>query len=135
MTGALVTVGINTLAFYMISEILPGFEIKNKKVAVLVAIAYSFLMFVGALLVAPLAVIVSIGLVLVSFIPFIGPLIAGAGILVTTFLVTFVLTVLMLILIDRMMEDFSMRSSNVAYIAAFLLAVFNVIFRLLLPGF
>lgn len=134
MTGALVTVGVNTLAFYLISEVLPGFEMKNKKVALLIAIAYSILMFIGGLLVFPLAAIVSLGLALISFIPVIGPVIAGAGILVTTFLITFGLTFVMLIAIDKMMEDFKMRSGYVAAIASVLLAVFSVIIRIVIPG-
>jgi len=134
MTGALVTVGVNTLAFYLISEILPGFEIRNKKVAFLVAIAYSILMFIGGLLVFPLAVFVSLGLAIIAFIPVIGPLIAGAGVLVTTFLITFGLTAIMLIIIDKMMEDFRMRSVYVSFTAAFLLAIFSVVIRMVIPG-
>lgn len=127
MTGALVAVGVNTLAFYVISEILPGFDIKDKKVAVLIAVAYSFLMFLGGLLVLPFAAIVGLGLALVNFIPVIGPIIAGAGMIVTTFIITFVLTLIMLKIIDKMMDSFEMRSPNVAYIASGLLAAFAVL--------
>lgn len=134
MTGALVTVGVNTLAFYLISELLPGFEIRNKKAALLVAIAYSILMFIGGLLVFPLAVFVSLGLAIINFIPVIGPILAGAGVLVTAFLVTFVLTFIMIVAIDKMMEDFHMRSIYVSFTAAFLLAIFSVVIRMVFPG-
>lgn len=126
MTGALITVGVYTIAFYLISEILPGFEIKNKKFAVLVSLAYSFLMYVGGLLIFPLAAVVGIGLALVAFIPLIGPIIASGGFIVTTFLVTFCLTLVMLKVIDHFMESFEMKSPTVAYIASALLAFFSV---------
>lgn len=127
--GALVTVGVNTLAFYLISKLVPGFKIKDEKTALVMALAFSFLMFVGALLVAPLMIIVTILLSVISIVPIIGPILAGSGILVTTFLVSFGLTAVMLIAIDKMLEDFEMSSKNVALVASFLLAILNVVIR------
>lgn len=127
--GALVTVGVNTLAFYVISKLVPGFKIKDEKTALIMALAFSFLMFVGTLLVAPFLIIVTVLLSIISVIPLIGPLLAGSGILVTTFLVSFSLTAIMLIAIDKMLEDFEMSSKQVALVASFLLAVLNVIIR------
>jgi len=127
--GALVTVGVNTLAFYLISKLVPGFKIKDEKTALIMALAFSFLMFVGTLLVAPFLIIVTILLSIISVIPIIGPLLAGSGILVTTFLVSFALTAVMLIAIDKMLEDFEMSSKHVALVASFLLAVLNVVVR------
>jgi len=127
--GALVTVGVNTLAFYLISKLVPGFKIKDEKTALIMALAFSFLMFVGTLLVAPFLIIVTILLSIISVIPIIGPLLAGSGILVTTFLVSFSLTAVMLIAIDKMLEDFEMSSKHVALVASFLLAVLNVVIR------
>ncbi len=127
--GALVTVGVNTLAFYVISKLVPGFKIKDEKTALIMALAFSFLMFVGTLLVAPFLIIVTVLLSIISVIPIIGPLLAGSGILVTTFLVSFSLTAIMLIAIDKMLEDFEMSSKQVALVASFLLAVLNVIIR------
>lgn len=127
MSAALVAVGVNSLLFYVISEILPGFDIKKKNVAILIAIAYSFLMFVGGIVIIPLSAIVGIGLAILSFIPIIGPIIAGAGLAVTIFLLTFVLSLIMLKIIDYMMADFEMRSPSVPYIASGLLAIFAVI--------
>ncbi len=127
--GALVTVGVNTLAFYLISKLVPGFKIKDEKTALIMALAFSFLMFVGTLLVAPFLIIVTILLSIISVIPIIGPLLAGSGILVTTFLVSFALTAVMLIAIDKMLEDFEMSSKHVALVASFLLAVLNVVIR------
>jgi len=127
--GALVTVGVNTLAFYLISKLVPGFKIKDEKTALIMALAFSFLMFVGTLLVAPFLIIVTILLSIISVVPIIGPLLAGSGILVTTFLVSFALTAVMLIAIDKMLEDFEMSSKHVALVASFLLAVLNVVVR------
>ncbi|HNS08924.1 MAG TPA: phage holin family protein [Candidatus Ozemobacteraceae bacterium] len=127
--GALVTVGVNTLAFYLISKLVPGFKIKDEKTALIMALAFSFLMFVGTLLVAPFLIIVTILLSIISVVPIIGPLLAGSGILVTTFLVSFALTAVMLIAIDKMLEDFEMSSKHVALVASFLLAVLNVVIR------
>ena len=127
--GALVTVGVNTLAFYVISKLVPGFKIKDEKTALIMALAFSFLMFIGTLLVAPFLIIVTILLSVISIVPVIGPLLAGSGILVTTFLVSFTLTAIMLIAIDKMLEDFEMSSKHVALVASFLLAVLNVVIR------
>ncbi len=133
LTTALVTVAVNSVSFYLISEMLPGFEIKSKKTAIMIAIAYSILAALSMLLVAPFAIVVSIFLTLIAFIPFIGPIIAGAGLLVTTFLVTFVLTVILLRIIDKMMDDFAMRTPTVGYIAALLLGILSVAIRFILP--
>ncbi len=127
--GTLVTVGVNTLAFYVISKLVPGFKIKDEKTALIMALAFSFLMFVGTLLVAPFLIIVTVLLSVISIVPIIGPILAGSGILVTTFLVSFGLTAIMLIAIDKMLEDFEMSSKQVALVASFLLAVLNVIIR------
>ncbi len=127
--GTLVTVGVNTLAFYVISKLVPGFKIKDEKTALIMALAFSFLMFVGTLLVAPFLIIVTVLLSIISVVPIIGPLLAGSGILVTTFIVSFGLTAIMLIAIDKMLEDFEMSSKQVALVASFLLAVLNVVIR------
>lgn len=127
--GALVTVGVNTLAFYLISKLVPGFKVKDQKTALLMAVAFSFLMFLGSLLVAPVLIIVTLLLSIIAIIPVIGPLLAGSGILVTTFIVSFSLAAVMLIAIDKLMEDFEMSSVSVAFISSFLLAIINVVIR------
>ncbi len=129
LMGALVTVGVNTLAFYLISKLVPGFKVKDEKTALIMALAFSVLMFAGALLVAPVMIVVAILLSIVAVIPIIGPLLAGSGFLVTTFIVSFSLTAIMLIAIDKLMDDFEMSSISVAMISSFLLALLNVIIR------
>jgi len=125
---------INTGAFYGISKVLPGFKIKSEQTAFTVAVVYSILGGMAGSLVAPLVGIVTIGLMLFAFIPVIGPLIAGAGLLATVFLVSFALTVLLLIGIDKYMEDFEMDSISTTFFAAILLGVINVVARVILPG-
>jgi uncharacterized membrane protein YvlD (DUF360 family) len=66
---------------------------------------------------------------MLAFIPVIGPILAGAGLLVTIFLLTFIITAVVLIIIDKFMDDFEMTSPTVALIASFLLAVINVVIR------
>ncbi|MEW6709191.1 MAG: hypothetical protein AB1403_05145 [Candidatus Riflebacteria bacterium] len=127
--GTLVTVGVNTLAFLIISKILPGFNVRNDKTNFIIAIAYSFLMVIAGLLVLPVSVIIGIVLAAISFIPVIGPLLAGAGGLVTAFVLVFCITAILLIIIDKAMDDFEMTSPAVAFIASFLLAVLNVTIR------
>lgn len=129
--GALITIGINALAFYAISKILPGFKIKDEKTAFTIAVFYSFLMLLGSFLVMPLVAIVTLGLSLIAFIPVIGPLLAGSGMLVTAFTLAFGLTAIMLIVIDKMIEDFEMSSLPVAFGASFLLALINVGIRMI----
>ncbi|GAB4280501.1 MAG: hypothetical protein Kow0029_25140 [Candidatus Rifleibacteriota bacterium] len=130
MLSTVMTLGVNTLAFFIISKILPGFNIKNEKTAFLIAVAYSFLMFVAGFLVVPLTAIVAIFLAMVAFVPVIGPLLAGAGMLVTVFILTFCVSAILLIVIDKAMDDFEMTSPVVAFIASFLLAVLSVLIRM-----
>ncbi len=127
--SALITVGVNTLAFYVISKLVPGFKVKDEKTALIMALAFSVLMIIGGLLVAPVMIVVTILLSIIAFIPIIGPLLAGSGLLVTTFIVSFGLTAILLIAIDKMLEDFEMASINVALISSLLLAVLNVVIR------
>lgn len=127
--GALITVGVNTLAFLVISKILPGFNVRNDKTNFFIAVAYSILMVVAGFLILPLTFITGAVLWLLALIPVIGPLLAGVGGLVTMFILAFGVTAILLMIIDRAMEDFQMRSPTVAFIAAFLMAVLNVAIR------
>ncbi len=127
--SALVTVGVNTLAFYAISKMVPGFKVKDEKTALIMALAFSFLMFVGGLLVAPFMIVFAVLMSIISIIPIIGPLLAGSGMLVGTFIISFALTAILLIAIDKLIEDFEMSSPAVALVASGLLALLNVLIR------
>ena len=132
MTGALITVGVNTLAFYMISEMVPGFDIKSKKTALLMALVYSALAAIVWFAAIPITFMLGAVFAIIAFIPFIGPLLAGAGVFVTTFMLLFGLSACLLMLIDKMMDDFKMRSPTVAVIASILLALIGVLSRVIL---
>ncbi|EKD83790.1 MAG: hypothetical protein ACD_39C00447G0005 [uncultured bacterium] len=132
MTGALITVGVNTLAFYMISEMVPGFDIKNKKTALMMALVYSALAAIVWFAAIPITFMLGAVFAIIAFIPFIGPLLAGAGVFVTTFMLLFGLSACLLMLIDKMMDDFKMRSPTVAVIASILLALIGVLSRFVL---
>ena len=134
MIGTIISVFINALAFFGISKFLPGFTIKDEKTAVIVSVVYSVLGVVAGLIVSPLVAIVVVVLAFFAFIPLIGPLIAGAGIFATVFLVFFAMSVVLLVAIDKCMEDFKMDSISTALIASLLLAGINVGIRGLLPG-
>jgi hypothetical protein len=83
----------------------------------------------SGLIAVPVAALVGVVLTMLAFIPVIGPILAGAGLLVTIFLLTFIITAVVLIIIDKFMDDFEMTSPTVALIASFLLAVINVVIR------
>lgn len=132
MTGALITVCVNTLAFYMISETVPGFEVKSKKNTFLIALAYSFLAAFAWLIAMPLSITLGFIFAILAFIPFIGPILAGAGVFITTFVLLFGISAALLMLIDKFMDGFSMRSPTVAVIASVLLAIIGVLSRLII---
>lgn len=134
MIGTLISVVINAFAFFLISKFLPGFRMKNDQTALIVSAGYSFLGFIAGFLIAPLMIAVMIVLALFAFIPIIGPLLAGAGFFATVFLLYFGISIVLLIVLDKLSEDFEMDSTLTAAIAAFLLAAINVGVRALLPG-
>ena len=86
-------------------------------------------MFVGGLLVAPFMIVFAVLMSIISIIPIIGPLLAGSGMLVGTFIISFALTAILLIAIDKLIEDFEMSSPAVALVASGLLALLNVLIR------
>jgi uncharacterized membrane protein YvlD (DUF360 family) len=134
MIGTLLSVIVNAFAFYGISKALPGFRIKTEKAAVVAALAYCVLGTISGFLGFLAAGLVGVVLAVIAFIPLIGPLLAGAGALVSVFVFTFGMSVILLILIDKFMDDFEMDSPLTAIIAAVLLGFINVGARLLLPG-
>ena len=131
--GMLISLVINTFAFIGISKMLPGFHVKNERTAIIIALVYSLLGTVSVLIAGPLVVVTTIALAVVAFIPVIGPLLAASGFVLTLFSVSFVISAILLIIIDKVMDDFKMESITTALIAAFLLAVINVVVRTVLP--
>ncbi|MBF0502663.1 MAG: phage holin family protein [Candidatus Riflebacteria bacterium] len=132
MAGALVGILINTCGFYGISKLLPGFKVKDEKTALMISVVFSLLGLVAAVLIAPLALVMAVILAFFAFIPVLGPIIAGAAALVTTFVLYFLISTILLIVIDKFLEDFQMDSYSTALIASVLLAAINVGTRILL---
>lgn len=121
----LVIVGVNSFVFYIISEILPGFEVKNKWSMLLIAAVYSFLIAFGAFLVLPITVVTGFIFSIIAMIPIIGPPIASAATLTVSFVLSFSLTLILLLIIDSALSSFKMRNKSVALIAALMLAIIN----------
>lgn len=133
MGSIVVMIAVNAISFFIISRILSGFEIKDGKTALIVSVIYSIFAYITSLLVLPLVAIVSMGLALIAFIPLIGKFIAGAGLFITTFLVSFIMSAILLIIVDKMIDDFKMSSTSTALAASLLLALLNVGIRVVTP--
>jgi uncharacterized membrane protein YvlD (DUF360 family) len=134
MTSAIVTLIINSVVFYLISKILPGFRIKNDGTALAISASYSVLMAILSFFMLPIAALIGVILAFLAIIPIIGPLLAASGLLVSTFITVFGVSAILLIIIDKIMQDFEMDSVITAFIASFLLAILNVGIRFILPG-
>ena len=132
MVGIILRILINAGAFYGIAKLLPGFRVKNEGTALGIAVGYSILGLLSALLIVPLAIPVGIFLALLAFIPLIGPLLASAGLLATKLLLAFVIPMILLIAIDKFMEDFEMDSLGTAALASLILGGIHMILGALL---
>ncbi|MDD2624895.1 MAG: hypothetical protein PHF29_03605 [Candidatus Riflebacteria bacterium] len=118
-----------TIVFALISIFLPGFQVKGSKLnLVWLALGYLILLALSNLILLPVTGILGFLLKIISIIPIIGPAIAGAGQLVAAFVLTFGLTLILLIILDAVMDSFEMRSKWVALLASLILSVVRVIF-------
>lgn len=102
---------INAVTFYFLANFLPGFKMKSKMAPIWASLLY---------------VVVGI-LMLLGALPFLMPLFAGMAALgplafLPTLLIGYVVNVLILIVVDKTMEDFEMDSIKTALIAAFILS-------------
>ena len=134
MISAVITIIVNAVSLYAISKLLPDFRVKDESTALQISVGYSVLAYLGTFFIVPLTAIVGIGLAIIAFIPFIGPLLAGAAGLVTAFLVIFCTSAILLIILDKFMDDFEMKSMVTPFVAALLLSVLNVLIRFVVPG-
>lgn len=89
------------------------------------AVIYSFLITLGALMVLPITAVTGFIFSIIAYIPVIGPPIASAAVLTVSFVLSFSLTLVLLLIIDKAMSSFNMRSKSVALLAAFMLAIIN----------
>ena len=131
MSGPLITIGINCLVFFIIGEMLPGFKVKSKGGLIFLALIYSFLMGLVTIFMAPLVLMFGIVMAFISIIPIIGPLIAGSTSLIVAFTFSFILTAIVLKVVDVLMSDtFRLTSFGVALQASFLMGLLNLIIRM-----
>lgn len=134
MVGFIVGLIINTIAFLVISKILPGFRIESPRTAGIVSVVYGIIMTIALYTLVPIFVVVA-GILMIPlvFIPFLGPLIAGGTMFMAVLTLVFVISVVTLIATDKLLEDFEMKSMGTAAGAAALLAILNVGTRMVLP--
>ena len=136
LVSSIVTIFFNAVVFYGLSHVLPGFEIKKESTALSVAFFYSLLMLVATLIAIPLIFIGGIFLAILAFIPLIGPLIAGVtGItmLLALLVSCFCVSMVSLMLIDKLMDSFKMKYTGTVIIASVVMAFANLGAKLLLP--
>ncbi len=120
----LINLLVSSIILLVISKILPGFEIKDFKTSVIVALIFGILMAVSGLLVGPLAGVTTFMANLVKGIPLLGT-VAGIGAKIVLFLINFIVGSIMLCITDLFIKDFKMRSFGVGIVAAFLISLVN----------
>lgn len=118
-----------TVVFALISIFLPGFTVSGSKLnLVWLALGYLILLSLSNSILAPFTIALGFLLNIISIIPIIGPIIAGAGELFAVFVLTFGLTLILLIILDAAMDSFKMRSKWAALLASLILSVVRVLF-------
>ena len=122
--GLIIQLLVSSLVMLLLSKTLPGFEIKNFKTAVIVALLYGVLMLFSSCLAVPLAALWNGLDWLVSWIPIIGKL-ANLGMVIISFLLQFIVGSIMLCFVDVLIKDFKMRSIPVGIVAALIISVIN----------
>ena len=115
---------VSSLIFLVLSKIIKGFEIKDFKTAVIVAIIYGVLMMFAGALVSPLKFIGEALVGLVSWIPVIGKL-ADLSMVIVSFLLKFIIGSIMLCFTDVIIKGFKMRSFALGIFVAFIISVIN----------
>ncbi len=115
---------VSSIILIIISKVLPGFEIKDFKTSVIVALVFGILMAASSLLVGPLSWLATFLAGLVKNIPLLGS-IASIGAKLVLFLINFIVGSIMLCITDMFIKDFKMRSFGVGIVAAFLISVIN----------
>ena len=122
--GLIVQLLVSSLVMFFLSKVLPGFEIKNFKTSILVALIFGILMVASGLLVTPLSWLATSIAKLVSGIPILGT-ITNIGARIVLFLINFIVGSIMLCITDKFLTDFKMRSFAVGIVAAFLISLIN----------
>ncbi len=121
--GYIIQLLVSALVMFILSKVLPGFEIKDFKTSILVALIFGVCMLFGILLVKPLSFLAEILASIVSYIPFIGAKLAGFGLALVQFLLNFIIGSIMLCITDKFLDGFKMRSFAVGIVAAFIISL------------
>lgn len=122
--GLVLQLLVSSLVMLALSKIIPGFEIKDFKTSILVAIIFGVLMVFSGMLVTPLSFLTNGLASLLKDIPLIGT-VANIGARVLMFLINFIVGSIMLCITDKFLSGFKMRSFSVGIVAAFLIALIN----------
>ncbi len=120
--GLIIQLLVSALVFVVLSKVLPGFNIKDFKTALIVALIYGVLMVLSSLLVTPLSFLTDLCVKLVSWIPIISS-VANIGAIVVKFLLNFIIGSIMLCITDKFIKGFEMRSFAVGIVAALIISV------------
>ena len=111
---------VSALSFFAVSRILPGFKIKSFGTAVVCAIVMALVGIVVKIL-SPLLVLPILAVLLPAAV--LGPL----GLMLAIFVVaTFVQTVI-LVITDKLIDDFEIDSWTTAFIASILMAIVSAV--------
>lgn len=122
MISLILNLLVSAVLMIVISKVLPGFEIKDFKTSIIVAIVFGILMAVGGLLAAPLSFLNDI---IVSVLRWISTGIASFAGKILAFLLQFIIGSIMLCITDHFIDGFKLRSFSVGIVAAFLIALVN----------
>lgn len=115
---------VNTVAFILIAELLPGFRIRSHGTALGIALLYAVMHVVAWWLLAA-TLVAAVGSLLVAFPPL--GFLAGLASLIALPLLTFFVSVFALTLTDKLVAGFQMDSWGTAFVAALLLAIINTL--------
>jgi uncharacterized membrane protein YvlD (DUF360 family) len=111
---------VNAIAFWLVSRLMPGWKIKSEGTAIVVALVYSVLAVALTMFALPFL------LLLLPFlmIPLVGKLVGWA--------VGFCLTLLVVVLTDKLIEDFEIKDMATAVVGTFVLSIIQSVLRHLL---
>lgn len=133
MTALLIGLVINTGLFYLISKVMPGFQIRDEFAAVKVAGVYGVLIAITmAVLAVPVTVVTLMVVGILIAIPFLGPLlamVASLPLLLAWFALGFAVSTVLIRVTDQLLDDFKCDSWKTAMLASLALAGSRVVIR------
>jgi putative membrane protein len=125
MIGIIVYLLATGLSLFLVSKVLPGFKIKSYGTAVLCALVYTFVA-VGLAFLMPLFIIPFAMLMLPAAI------LGKAGIFLFGFVIQLCMQTVLLVITDKLVDDFEIDTWSTAFIGAFLMSLFQKIFAFIL---